>query len=97
MIDEKLAKKRLIIFQKLAEKIKMNYKQKLLNKVVKVLFENKMINEKDKYFGRDEYQNPVMVCSKKNIIGQEKRVLVKKFSQHTIYGELINTDNFLAA
>ena len=97
IIDETLAKKRLVIFQKLAEKIKMNYKKKLLNKIVKVLFENKMTKEKDKYFGRDEYQNPVIVCSKKNIIGQEKRVLIKKFSQHTIYGELINTDNFLAA
>ncbi len=97
IIDETLAKKRLMIFQKLAENIKMNYKKKLLNKIVKVLFENKMTKEKDKYFGRDEYQNPVIVCSKKNIIGQEKRVLIKKFSQHTIYGELINTDNFLAA
>ena len=31
IIDETLAKKRLVIFQKLAEKIKMNYKKKLLN------------------------------------------------------------------
>ena len=52
---------------------------------------------KDKYFGRDEYQNPVIVVSKKKIIGQEKKVLIKKFSQHTIYGEIIDTDNFLAA
>ena len=56
-----------------------------------------MTKEKDKYFGRDEYQNPVIVCSKKNIIGQEKKVIIKKFSQHTIYGELINADNTLAA
>ena len=97
IIDEKLAKKRLIIFQKLAERIKMNYKKKLLNKTVKVLFENKMKKAKDKYFGRDEYHNPVIVCSKKDIIGQEKKVLIRKFSQHTIYGELINTDKFLAA
>ena len=56
-----------------------------------------MKNEKSKYFGRDEYQNPVIVFSKKNIIGQEKKVIIKKFSQHTIYGELIDADNFLAA
>ena len=61
------------------------------------MFENKMKKAKDKYFGRDEYHNPVVVCSKKDIIGQEKRVLIRKFSQHTIYGELINTDKFLAA
>ena len=97
MIDVKLAKKRLKIFQKLSEKIKLNYKKKLLNQIVKVLFENKMKNEKSKYFGRDEYQNPVIVFSKKNIIGQEKKVIIKKFSQHTIYGELIDADNFLAA
>ena len=96
-VDEKLAKKRLIIFQKLAENIKMNYKKKLVNKIAKVLFENKMTKEKDKYFGRDEYQIPVIVCSKKNITGQEKKVLIKKFSQNTIYGELISSDNFLAA
>ena len=75
----------------------MNYKKNLLNKTVKVLFENKMIKEKNKYFGRDEYQNPVIVHSNKNIIGQEKKVIIKKFSQHTIYGELTNTDNFLVA
>ena len=27
-----------------------------------------MNKEKDKYFGRDEYQNPVIVYSKKNIV-----------------------------
>ena len=97
MIDAKLAKERLIIFQKIAEKIKLSYKRKLLNRTVKVLFENKVIREKDKYFGRDEYQNPVIVYSKKNIIGKEKKVVIKKFSQHTIYGEIISSDNFLAA
>tara|TARA_A100001011_G_scaffold378027_1_gene442329 strand:- start:569 stop:1924 length:1356 start_codon:yes stop_codon:yes gene_type:complete len=97
MVDTELAKKRLVIFQNIAEKIKLNYKKKLLNQIVKVLFENKMTKEKDKYFGRDEYLNPVVVYSKKNIIGKEKKVFIKKFSQHTIYGELINTDNFLAA
>ena len=89
--------KRLVIFQKIAEKIKLNYKQNLLNSVVKVLFENKMKNEKNKYFGRDEYQNPVIVYSKKNITGQERDVVIKKFTQHTIYGELTDTDKFLAA
>ena len=97
MVDAEIAKKRLIKFQSIAEKIKLNYKKNLLNQTVKVLFENKMNKEKYKYFGRDEYQNPVVVYSKKNIIGQEKRVLIKKFSKHTIYGELIDTNKFLAA
>ena len=97
LVDTELAKKRLVIFQNIAETIKLNYKKTLLNKIVKVLFENLMKNNKNKYFGRDEYQNPVIVYSKKNIIGMEKNVLIKKFSQHTIYGELIDSDNFLAA
>jgi len=97
MVDFKLAKTRLVKFQSIAKKIKLDYKKKLLNQKVKVLFENKMIKEKDKYFGRDEYQNPVIVNSKKNIIGQEKNVLIKKSSQHTIYGELIDASKFLAA
>ena len=37
-----------------------------------MLFENKVKNDKDKYFGRDEYQNSVIVKSKKNIIGSKK-------------------------
>ena len=97
IIKTKLAQKRLVMFQKIAEKIKLNYKQNLLNSVVKVLFENKMKNEKNKYFGRDEYQNPVIAYSKKNITGQERDVVIKKFTQHTIYGELTDTDKFLAA
>ncbi len=99
MIDEELAKKRLAIFQNIAEKIKINYKEKLINKIVKVLFENKMNKKKeeDKYFGRDEYQNPVIVYSNKNIIGKEKKVLITESSKHSIYGELIESGNFLAA
>ena len=42
-------------------------------------------------------QNPVIVHSKENIIRKEKRVLIKNFSQHTIYGELIDNVNHLAA
>ena len=72
MINTKLAKERLTIFQEISEKIKLKYKKKLLNKQVKVLFENKMIKEKNKYFGRDEYQNPVIAYSNEDITGQEK-------------------------
>ena len=96
-VDFETAKKRLTKFQKIADEIKLEYKKKLVNQTVITLFENKVINESNKYFGRDEYQNPVIVFSKKNLIGQEKGVLVKKFSQHTIYGELIHKDKILAA
>ena len=58
------------------------------------MFENEV--EKDCYFGRDEYQNPVIVKSNKNIVGEIKEVLIEKFSQQTIYGTLLNK-NILAA
>ncbi len=97
MINAKIAKERLTRFQEIAEKMKLKHKKKLLNQQVKVLFENKMINEKNKYFGRDEYQNPVIAFSNEDITGQEKRILIKRYTQHTIYGEIIKKGNSLAA
>ena len=96
-IDEYIAKKRLITFQRIADEIKLNYKKKLIKKNVKILFENKVKNEDDYYFGRDEYQNPVISYSKKSIIGDEKSVIIKKVSQHTIYGEIVDNKGYLAA
>ena len=66
----------------------------MLNKKLKILFENKI--EQDKYFGRDEFQNSVIIKSKKDLIGLEKNIIVKKFNKQTIYGELIE-NNSLAA
>ena len=43
---------------------------------------------KDKYFGRDEYMNPVVVESKIDIVGQIKKVLISDFSKQTIYGKI---------
>ena len=96
-VDTKIAKERLFIFQHIADEIKKNYRKKLINSNAKVLFENRLEDDDASYFGRDEYQNAVIVKSKKNIIGSEKNVLIKKISQQTIYGELIDTDKFLAA
>ncbi len=96
-VDFEIAKKRLTKFQKIADEIKLEYKKKLVNQTVITLFENKVINESNKYFGRDEYQNPVIVYSKKNLVGLEKKVIIRKFSQHTIYGDIIENDNYIAA
>ena len=94
LINDSVAKKRLLLFQNLAEKVKFNYKKSLLNKTLKILFENKV--EKDKYFGRDEFQNSVIIKSTKDLIGLEKNIIVKEFSQQTIFGELIESDNLAA-
>ena len=93
-IDE--AKKRLTYFQKISEQIKMNYRKKLLNTSIKVLFENKIPNQ-DKYFGRDEYANSVVVKSKINLAGKIFNVKAAKCNYNTIFGDLLLEENEIAA
>ena len=91
-IDDKVAKERLIVFQNIAEKIKINYKKSLKNRIVKVLFENKM-NDKNKYFGRDEYFNPVVVECDENLSGKVRQVKVSNYNQNTLFGELLSENS----
>ncbi len=83
----KNSKERLINFQKIADKIKKDYKKTLINKISSVLFENK-IQKENKYFGRDEYFNPVIVESDHNLIGEIKKVKILKTNQNTLFGEV---------
>ena len=87
-IDKSEAKKRLIIFQKIAEQIKTKYRETLINKLSNVLFENKIKNE-DKYFGRDEYSNSVIVKSNKNLIGEIQKVEINNGNHSTLYGKIV--------
>ena len=92
MISEKEAKERLIEFQTLADKIKINYRKELINKNTKVLFENKVKNE-SKYFGRDEYFNSVIVESKNNLIGKIKDIKILTVNQNTLFGKIVSNLN----
>ena len=97
-INQDEAKERLIRFQDLAKKIKNSYREKLIHKTTKVLFENKM-KDHNKYFGRDEYFNSVIVESSENLTGQIKNVKILKGNQNTLYGEIIlniNQSNYAA-
>ncbi len=87
-IDSKIAKERLFLFQSIADEIKKNYRKRLINSTVKVLFENKMKNE-SKFFGRDEYFNSVIVDSNKDLTGEIKKVKVNQCNQNTLFGEVI--------
>ena len=87
-VDPSLAKNRLNYFQKIAEDIKKNYRKNLLNSTVKVLFENK-INNENKYFGRDEYNNSVIVLSNINLIGKTLYTKINRFNQNTLFGEVL--------
>ncbi len=84
-INSKDAKERLITFQNLSEKIKINYKKNLINKTVTVLFENK-INNGNNYFGRDEYFNPVVVKSNIDLSGKIEKVKISNINQNTLFG-----------
>ena len=97
-IDKTEAKNRLIQFQNIAEKIKVNYRSELKNKTMKVLFENKVKNEKA-YFGRDEYFNSVIVKSDYNLTGKIKYIKILEANQNTLFGEIasnLNQKNYAA-
>ena len=44
-----------------------------------------MIKEKNKYFGRDEYQNPVIAYSNEDITGQEKNTYKEIYATYCIW------------
>ncbi len=88
IIDEKVSRDRLIEFQQTAASIKTDYRKKLVNKTAKVLFENKM-KSGNKYFGRDEYFNSVIVESKNNLTGKIKNVKILKVNQTTLFGDIV--------
>ena len=97
-INDNVSKERLNVFQNLAKKIKTHYKETLLTKTVLVLFENKIKNE-NKYFGRDEHFNSVIVESNENLIGKIKDIKITKCNHNTLFGEAISNfkeENFAA-
>jgi tRNA-2-methylthio-N6-dimethylallyladenosine synthase len=87
-IDREVAKERLMIFQQIAKDIKFKYKKDLINKNTKVLIENKVENKKNKFFGRDEYSNSVIINSNDNLIGSIEKVRILSGNQNTLFGKL---------
>ena len=90
-INDKIAKERLVIFQKAANEIKEKYREELVNSTVSVLFENNTRGP-DKYFGRDEYFNSVIVHSNEDLTGKIRKVKIDKCNQNTLFGEVILED-----
>ena len=52
-----------------------------------ILFENKT-KDQNKYFGRDEYFNSVIVESNENLVGKIKNIRITKVNQNTLFGEI---------
>ncbi len=86
-INVEQAKKRLATFQKVADDIKKNYRRNLLKTQAKVLFENEIKNE-NKYFGRDEYLNSVIVRSDIDLTGKVMSVEIDEFNHNTLFGKI---------
>ncbi len=87
-INKKTAKERLFQFQNIANKIKSDYRKSLINTTTKVLFENKA-KEINKYFGRDEYFNSVIVTSDEDLTGQIRNIKINKCNHNTLFGSLV--------
>ena len=97
-INQTEAKKRLVSFQSIAEKIKIKYRETLIGKISNVLFENET-KEGNKYFGRDEYLNSVIVESNESLVGKIKKVKIISGNHNTLYGEIfskLNQNNYAA-
>ena len=86
-IDKDITQERLKIFQKTAEEIKMTYRKNLFNKQSSVMFENKM-REKNKFFGRDKFNNSVIVESNENLKGEIRNVFITDGNQNTLFGKI---------
>jgi len=86
-IDQNFAKERLIAFQNISKKIKSEYRESFLTKIVSVLFENRTKDE-NKYFGRDEHFNSVIVESNENLTGKIKNIQITKLNQNTLFGKI---------
>ena len=90
VIKKEITKERLIVFQKAAEKIKLTYRKSLFNQTSKVLFENRSKN-KNEFFGRDEFQNSIIVKSEENLRGKIKDVKIFGGNQNTLFGEIVQS------
>ena len=91
-IDKKDAKTRLIEFQRTADDIKTFHRKSLIGRTVKVLFENKTRGE-NKFFGRDECFNSVIVESNNDLTGTIKDVKILEVNQTTLFGEVLSNLN----
>ncbi len=83
--NHQILKERLIKLQEVLAKINKENKKNSLNSSAKVLFENKMKNQK-KYFGRDQYLNSVIVESEKNLTGQLMEIKINNLNHNSLFG-----------
>ena len=87
--DINQSKERLVELQSNLFKNQINHNKSLINKNIEVLIENK-IEKQNKYFGRNEYLNPVILDGDKNDIGKIVRVNIENCNQNSLFGKITN-------
>ncbi len=88
-VNEKISKDRLIELQSLLFKNQINHNKSIENKKIDVLVENK-IKDQNKFFGRNEYLNPVIFDGDNKDIGKIVKVIIKNTNQNTLFGKIEN-------
>ena len=89
LIDQNIAKERLVELQSYLFKNQIDHNKSFENQNINVLVENKIESQK-KYFGRNEYLNSVIFNGNKNDIGKIVKVNVEKSNQNTLFGKIDN-------
>ena len=88
-INSSLSKERLIELQSLLFKNQVDHNKFFENKEINVLVENK-IRDQEKYFGRNEYFNSVILEGDINDIGKIVKVNIESSNQNTFFGKIKN-------
>jgi len=87
MVDNEIAKKRLILIQKKLFNNQIEFNKSMENKKIEVLVENK-ISEQNKLFGRNKYLSSVIFRGNENLIGKLVDVKITSSNQNTLHGEI---------
>ena len=88
-LNNSLSKERLVELQSYLFQNQIEHNKSLENKDIDVLVENKIVSQ-NKYFGRNEYFNSVILNADKNDIGKVVKVNVENTNQNTIFGKINN-------
>jgi len=96
LVDNEIAKERLINLQRALEGHQIKKNASLVNSSVEVLVENKLKNQKN-YFGRNVFLNPVLFEGEDKYIGKLVNVKIEKTNRNTLFGRIDKNKSMRAA
>ncbi len=96
LIDNEVAKERLIKVQKILFQYQLEHNESFLGKKIEVLVENKMKKNR-MYFGRNEYLNGVIFDGNDRLVGKNVKVKIYKVNQNNLFGKIDTNSDTKAA